>query len=463
VVTLVEAPEMAELGVSDLPRAVKAAGMIWFHLPIPDLGVPDAYALEDWRAMSRRLHAMLEAGAKVLIHCRGGLGRAGTIAALLLIERGASAGQALRRVRAVRKGAIETNSQEAWLAGRSGQSSARARLVRASLLAGAMGDSLGADIEFLSLAQIRRHFPDGIADLPVHNRVRGAITDDTQMTLFSAEGVIRADVRAALKGICHPPSVVHHALLRWFRTQGYTPKTKIDTIGLMTDARLVARRAPGNTCLSSLMQATQFGKAANNDSKGCGAIMRVAPAGLSPERGQVRDLAVETSALTHGHPSGQFAAAAWAEMLADVALGGDLETSATSMVRVYGALDDGQETADAIAAALDAPRDGRAETVETLGEGWVAEEALAIALYCCLAADGLEQGLLMAVTHGGDSDSTGAIAGNMLGLLYPDQVDKHRWSRQVECVDLITRLAQDLCRNPEAEEAETLWPEYPGW
>ncbi len=88
------------------------------------------------------------------------------------------------------------------------------RRSQASLLAGAMGDSLGADIEFLSLAQIRRRFPEGLTVLPPHDGITGAVTDDTQMTLFTAEGLIRAVVRGTLRGICHPPSVVHHALLR---------------------------------------------------------------------------------------------------------------------------------------------------------------------------------------------------------------------------------------------------------
>jgi len=457
VVTLIEPAEIKRLGVTNLPEVIKSKRMMWFHLPIPDCGVPDTATLEAWRAHSPQLHALLESGAKILIHCRAGLGRAGTIAALLLTERGETPDQALGIVRAARKGAIESKMQADWLAAQALPNDGAARQVHASLLAGAMGDSLGSNIEFLSLFSIRRRFPDGINDIPVHNRLRGAITDDTQMTLFTAEGLVRAAASGTRTQRPHPKIFVHQALLRWFVTQGYETKIGEKSDGLMTDARLAASRAPGNTCLSSLMRAQHFGKAAKNNSKGCGAIMRVAPVAFWAERAQVRELAIETSALTHGHPTGQLAAAAWAEMLADVAHGANLETSARKLARSYGAHRDGQETVAAINAALAAKRDGRAETVETLGSGWTGEEALAIALHCCLTADNLEQGLLMAVTHGGDSDSTGAIAGNMLGLLYPDQVRAHRWAHQVECVDLITRLSRDLCTPFDPQKAKGHW------
>lgn len=341
----------------------------------------------------------------------------------------------------------------------------RTRRIHASLLAGAMGDSLGAEIEFLSLAAIRQRYPHGLTELPPHQGRKGAITDDTQMTLFTAEGLIRAAVRADLRGICCPRAVVHHALLRWYWTQGERPLLETDRVGVVADERLHARRAPGLTCLAALGAATRFGEAAHNDSKGCGTIMRVAPVALAAGRSGVYALAIETSGLTHGHPTGQLAAAAWAELLAEVADGAALERTAAGLAARYRNLPHGAETADALEAALRTPRDGRPETVEGLGGGWVAEEALAIALYCCLAAEELEEGLRMAVTHGGDSDSTGAVAGNMLGLLYPEQVFAHEWAAEVECADLIARLARDLggMRQREPGWAEAACDDYPGW
>ncbi|MDO5757612.1 MAG: ADP-ribosylglycohydrolase family protein [Rhodobacterales bacterium] len=75
-----------------------------------------------------------------------------------------------------------------------------------------------------SLAEIRRHYPGGSKDLFPHVGPRGAITDDTQMMLFTTEGIIRALIRGELKGICHPPSVIHHALLRWYKPKSTNRK-----------------------------------------------------------------------------------------------------------------------------------------------------------------------------------------------------------------------------------------------
>lgn len=463
VVSILEPAEMLRLGVPGLGAAVAAAGMAWHPLAVPDLGVPDAAAEAAWRALSPALHRVLERGGRVLLHCRAGLGRSGTLAALLLTERGRNAAAAMAAVRAVRPGAIETPAQERWLAVRCPDADGLARRLRACLTGGAIGDSLGADIEFTTLPAIRHRFPHGIDALPPHDGLRGAITDDTQMTLFTAEGLIRAKVRGALRGICHPPSVVHHALLRWYRTQGRRPRVGTDDRGLIEDPRLHAQRAPGGTCLAALGAATRFGEPARNDSKGCGTIMRVAPVALMAPPDAVRALAVETSALTHGHRTGQLAAAAWAELLAGVAEGRPLEPAARALAAAYAALDGGDETAGALTAALAAPRDGRPETVESLGGGWTAETALAIALYACLAAADAEHGFGIAVTHSGDSDTTGAIAGTMLGLLHPGAVLAHPWAEVVECADRIGRLAaDDAALSRDAAAAEHLADAYPG-
>lgn len=161
---------------------------------------------------------------------------------------------------------------------------------RGCLLGGAVGDALGAPVEFKTYAQIVAQFgTGGIRDFaPAYGRV-GAITDDTQMTLFTAEGLLRAYVRYAQRGICHIPTVVHHAYLRWLKTQGESPnlEPQVDlNWQVATDGRLInvpalwSNRAPGNTCLSALRNAKQIGEPATNNSKGCGTVMRVAPVGL---------------------------------------------------------------------------------------------------------------------------------------------------------------------------------------
>ena len=376
----------------------------------------------------------------------------------------------------------------------------------ASLIGGAVGDSLGADLEWLDLDGIRRRFPAGVADLSQYHGIYGAMTDDTQMTLFTAEGIIRAyegaeskarygqrlgfpHVRAGdfiqalangkdagnlLNATCH----VHDALLRWLRTQtephgNQQSQEGENDAGLIADPRMWVRRAPGYTCMDSLRAFAErqaavdrmtvaemqdapdkdfptMGEPAKNDSKGCGTIMRVAPVALMVGRDLVWDMAMKTSALTHGHPTAQIAAAAWAMMLADVADGADIEESAQRTVdgiKGMKGIRKNAETVSAILAALKAPRDGKPETIERfLGEGWTAEEALSIALYACLCPGTVQDRLRIAVTHSGDSDSTGAIAGNMLGLMEPEEVLDLDWASRIECRDIIEGLVIDYCR-----------------
>lgn len=114
-VTLIEDHEFGLLGVEALPSEAKAAGLEWIHLPIRDVSVPDGRFVEGWKVAGPRLSSLLGDGGRLVVHCRGGLGRAGMVASLLLIEQGIAPADAIRRVRAARPGAIETREQEHWV------------------------------------------------------------------------------------------------------------------------------------------------------------------------------------------------------------------------------------------------------------------------------------------------------------------------------------------------------------
>jgi ADP-ribosyl-[dinitrogen reductase] hydrolase len=121
VLTLIEDHEFGLLAVPSLGQAVRARGMDWHHFPTRDVDVPTPEAMALWRDLSPRLHDLMAGGGNLLVHCRGGLGRAGTIAALLLIESGRSVRDAIAAVRAVRPGAIETAAQEHWVIARAAE------------------------------------------------------------------------------------------------------------------------------------------------------------------------------------------------------------------------------------------------------------------------------------------------------------------------------------------------------
>lgn len=460
-VSLVEEGELAQLKVGDIGAALREAGILWLHLPIADICAPGADWHNAWRRVSPVMHQQLEAGGRVVFHCKAGLERTALAAALLQCERGEALDEALATIAGARKGAGPLPHQRRWLDDLRREGNRDRLMIRASLFGGAIGDALGAEIEFWPLQRILARFPEGVDDILPHDSVPAAITDDTQMTLFTAEGLIRAVVRGLSKGICHPPSTVHHALIRWLATQGETGTiTWMDHEGLVRDPRLHHRRAPGMTCLSALCSSRHFGDMARNDSKGCGTIMRVAPVGLIGEPFQIDGLADETSALTHGHRTGRDAARAFAHLLALVLKGQDLGAALHGLGRIK--LE--PATRRSIDMAMVAPLDGHPETVENLGGGWIAEEALAIAIYAARAAKGFQDGLRIAVTHSGDSDSTGAIAGNLLGLLYPDEVMHHEWRRRIECADLVDRIATDLhtARHPDDDFVDRMWDAYPG-
>jgi ADP-ribosylglycohydrolase len=336
---------------------------------------------------------------------------------------------------------------------------------RGCLLGGAVGDALGAPVEFMSLAEIRARFgPAGISDYTTAFGRQGAITDDTQMTLFTADGLLRAAVKRALEGSASVPALVAHAYLRWLSTQGRRSPL-LDTTGdqgwLIAEPELHARRVPGSTCLASLAAMPSLGTRARNDSKGCGGVMRMAPVGLycardpgvSPQRAARRafDLGCDLAALTHGHPTGQTAAGAFAALIALLALDRALDEAIDEVLPHVVRRPLGKETLQAMQKALALARAGEpaADRVAALGEGWVADQALAIALYAALAAPDFTSGVLLAVNHDGDSDSTAAIAGNLLGALHGVDNIPRKWLSGLELGSAIAALADDLATYPD--------------
>jgi ADP-ribosylglycohydrolase len=212
---------------------------------------------------------------------------------------------------------------------------------------------------------------------------------------------------------------------------------------------LKSRRAPGNTCLSAL-RARRMGSAQQslNHSKGCGGVMRIAPVGLARSVGDPFVAGCEIAAITHGHPTGFLAAGFLALAIREAAMGTPLRAACEEALEELSRHPGHEECAAAVgrAISLSVERRGQAspEDVESLGEGWVAEEALAIAVFCALAAPDVESALRLAVNHGGDSDSTGAITGNLLGASLGERAIPARWLAVLELREEILRLAEEL-------------------
>jgi ADP-ribosylglycohydrolase len=326
----------------------------------------------------------------------------------------------------------------------------------------------------MSLAEIRRRYgSDGIRDFdPSAQGGLGAVSDDTQMTMFTAEGLLRAIARDRQRGDRHPVAVVWHAYHRWMRTQRERPGHDRSDGGDERDGWLVglawgdARRAPGTTCLAALRGGRMGTREAPlNDSKGCGGVMRVAPVGLlarSVDEAFATGCAV--AAVTHGHPTGWIAAGALAVVVRALVAGGSLEEAVAAGITLARQAPGHEETVHALEAAVRSARTATPspETVEQLGGGWVAEEALAIAVHCALVhRDDFAAAVRLAVNHSGDSDSTGAITGSILGVLLGEEAIPAEWRERVEHRESLVALADDLL--VEWRDGAEWRERYPGW
>lgn len=347
---------------------------------------------------------------------------------------------------------------------------------RGCLMGGAVGDALGYPVEFLTLDQIRAKYgPAGITGL---DRTEGTaqISDDTQMSLFTANGLLYGETRRTLRGIGGPYSLyIWSCYQDWLDTQekSWPVKKDFHTSWLINDPRFFHRRAPGSTCLSAIAGGVPGSMASPiNHSKGCGGVMRVAPVGLYLMPEGAAQTAAEAAALTHGHELGWLPAAALAWLISQaVHRGRSLDQAAADLPKALKRLFPKARQQEELTALLDRAADLAAgsrpdpEAIVSLGEGWVAEEALAIALYCALRYPGdFRQAIIAAVNHSGDSDSTGALTGNLMGASLGLAAIPEELRHGLELSDVVLELADDLhagCRagsttTSRAENGQTI-------
>lgn len=319
--------------------------------------------------------------------------------------------------------------------------------IRGSLLGGAIGDALGYQIEF------KRNVKEKEV---TRFEGRGIVSDDTQMTLFTANALIWRETRGNMRGIAmRPVDAIHLGYKDWLDTQNGTKGEK--SISWIKEiSELNVPRAPGNTCISALSSGRKGTiEEPINDSKGCGGIMRVAPIGLYAEdEVNAGKTAAEASAITHGHPLGIMPSYVFASML-NLMVYKDLDILTALKQSIKGLLDkynifDKENTdffIDLVNKAIDFSSSDLSdqEAISKLGEGWVAEEAFAIAIFSCLRyQNSFEDAVVCAVNHDGDSDSTGSIAGNIIGANLGESSIPNYYLDNLELRDIIEEIADDL-------------------
>ena len=355
---------------------------------------------------------------------------------------------------------------------------ARLDAVRGCIYGGAVGDALGYPVEFDSERAIfSRYGSKGITEYETDRRTgKALISDDTQMTLFTANGLLAGDTREAMSGDRAWPRVyVTKAYLDWLMTQESSMRqvnrhdrnTKEGGYCWLLDVpELYSRRAPGNTCLSALEQEQagisyeDYIEAKRNHSKGCGGIMRVAPIAVNYRTDMERlDLeGAQLAAITHGHSLGYMPAAVVVHIINRIVFPPEgkkqslkeivLEARDTA-AEIFAGDPHLTEMTDIIDLAVKLAEDGSEkdlDNIHQLGEGWVAEETLGISLYCALKyQDDFSAGVIASVNHKGDSDSTGAVTGNILGALLGYAAIEEKWKKDLEIADVILEMADDLC------------------
>ncbi len=342
------------------------------------------------------------------------------------------------------------------------------------LAGGAIGDALGAPVEFMSYDKIlQRYGENGLSGLLFAQDTNYAlITDDTQMTLFTAEGMIRSASRAQKNQIqstlAERTTAIFRAYLRWLYTQGlktpHWPSSAYDG-WLIKIKALHAYRDPGVTCITTLGKGIMGTiKKPINDSKGCGGMMRVAPIGLIESTETVFELGMQAAAITHGHPTGYLAAGMFATLIHYIIEGDELLEAIYKTLKIARQKENSEECTQAVEKAIALAKEGTPcyEKLKTLGQGFVADETLAIAIYCALSyPNDFKQALLLAINHDGDSDSTGAVTGNILGAYLGEAHIERELLKGIELAKEIEQLSQDLFIL--YEESEMWIKRYPCW
>ncbi len=300
---------------------------------------------------------------------------------------------------------------------------------RGCMLGLAIGDALGQPVEFLhGQDRLDAFGPEGVGGFEAGRFPAGSYTDDTQMSMALAEGILSAGPGAALGDVM---AGVGTEFVQWeSQPEG-------------------GHRAPGNTCLTgcrNYASGTHWRESGVAESKGCGSAMRAAPIGLAwpDDDGQISEVGIASSVITHGHPCALAGAVGMAALVSMALADADVEEMYD---RVFALTDEiSVEFTDRLSTVPEALKLPTAEAWELLGEGWVAEEAVAGALYSFWRTpDDYAATVLHAANTDGDSDSLACMAGAISGAYNGERAIPEEWRADVENATALMDIADRLC------------------
>ena len=346
--------------------------------------------------------------------------------------------------------------------------------IRGAMIGCAAGDALGYPVKVLSEAAIvERYGLRGITAYDLDENGTARITADTQLMLLSANGILFAHTRGALRGIMAPVYQYFDAFyMDWYRLQTEKQPRRARCGWINAYPALSAKRAPSPTSMR-VFSSDKFGSMDKpvNDSKGSGCLLRAAPIGLSysDDPAYILDLAANTAALTHGHKLAWISSGAFALLVSHIvheelsiaeavkktlkALDNSFPDSLTVVHELMRSIRSAVSLASSASSDLDA--------IHSLGEGWVADEALAIGLLSALRHENdIAGAMTFAANHGGNSNTTAAIAGTLVGARIGFNAIPDRFVDRLELVDVILELADDVTTDCPMSE----WgPRNPVW
>lgn len=485
-------------------------GTTYIRFPIQNCGAPKS--IEDVQRLLLRVEELKKLDGCVYLHCRDGVGRTGTIVACCIAQN--LDNPDLRNTLEVLRGNFSQMPKSAYrktpvnneqinfierfikadASYKDGMATRVVDSIRGCLMAGAAGDALGYKVEFMNRQAILSRFGEnGITKFVLDDKGKALISDDTQMTLFTANGLLMGITRVCMRGIGGGPEG-YVDYLDWYYTQ--TGK-KIDNDWHCTWLRDLSQmahvRSPERTCLTACEDMFQ-GKIVSNDSKGCGGIMRVAPMALFGARydpSGVKILAEaggEIAMRTHKHPLGFLPASLLSVLLYKVVpmsvkqVREDIDRIVSETLNILDVIYEGKYTNSKRhlkkltekAMRLAHSNMSDADAIRKLGEGRFADETWAIALYCAVRhIDSVEDAIVASVNHSGKSDSTGSVCGNIMGAIYGYEHIRNRnifcpegkeLEDTLELSEIILTLANDLstgCIISEFDPIDT--PEKRQW
>lgn len=423
VVSLITEAEIRDLQVEDLSRAVADRHMEWWHLPIPDGQPPGPEFEKAWVHAGAAIRDRLRLGFDVLVHCKGGLGRAGTVAARLLVEFGERPDAAIRRVREARsENALETREQERHVhlceAVVPALPSTTAESIRdraiGAFLGLAVGDAVGTTLEFRP--RDAQRVEDMVGGGPF-GLAAGEWTDDTTMALALAESL--ADCGAL---DCRD---LMDRFVRWWKNGEYSCTGSCFDIGNTTSAALARYDRTADPLAGST----------DPHSAGNGSLMRLSPVALRywDDRALLDAAAAEQSRTTHGAETAVDACRGFAALLAD-AISGKAKADLLAPRSFDGTTE--------ISRILAGSWRGKARE-EISSSGYVAS-TMEAALWSVARTSDFRGAVLLAANLADDADTVAAVTGQLAGALYGLGGIPDEWLGRVAWKDRLMDVADRL-------------------